>query len=338
MKCISREWGYIRIAKTLNDRQIPPPGIYKQMQGLNYKNAYAHRTTAQQWRDSTVFYILRQEVYTGAVIQGKSKNISYKNKKRVKLPKSEWIIVRDMHEAIIEPDLWNSVQELLNNHKLRDKQFKSDENAEINPLKGSVYCKECGAGMWRMSYQCAKERYKYYRCKTVKNSNGICDNVNSIRQIDLEAAILAELKNVIKSYMDSDKIEVTGSTGLYKKTEALKTEKNQNEKNISKLQNNSFQLYKDKISGLFDDEQFKMLNDSFNKELKQLQKRMEEINKELDKLEIQRNARKSKDEVLEKYKNVEKLTFELVQELIEGIYVGKTAENNQREIDIKWKF
>lgn len=330
--------GYIRIAKTLNDRQIPPPGIYKQMQGLNYKNAYAHRTTAQQWRDSTVFYILRQEVYTGAVIQGKSKNISYKNKKRVKLPKSEWIIVRDMHEAIIEPDLWNSVQELLNNHKLRDKQFKSDENAEINPLKGSVYCKECGAGMWRMSYQCAKERYKYYRCKTVKNSNGICDNVNSIRQIDLEAAILAELKNVIKSYMDSDKIEVTGNTGLNKKTEALKTEKNQNEKNISKLQNNSFQLYKDKISGLFDDEQFKMLNDSFNKELKQLQKRMEEINKELDKLEIQRNARKSKDEVLEKYKNVEKLTFELVQELIEGIYVGKTDENNQREIDIKWKF
>ena len=138
--------------------------------------------------------------------------------------------------------------------------------------------------------------------------------------------------------MDSDKIEVTGNTGLYKKTEALKTEKNQNEKNISKLQNNSFQLYKDKISGLFDDEQFKMLNDSFNKELKQLQKRMEEINKELDKLEIQRNARKSKDEVLEKYKNVEKLTFELVQELIEGIYVGKTDENNQREIDIRWKF
>ena len=81
-----------------------------------------------------------------------------------------------------------------------------------------------------------------------------------------------------------------------------------------------------------------MLNDSFNKELKQLQKRMEEINKELDKLEIQRNARKSKDAVLEKYKNVEKLTFELVQELIEGIYVGKTDENNQREIDIRWKF
>lgn len=195
------------------------------MQGLNYKNAYAHRTTAQQWRDSTVFYILRQEVYTDAVIQGKSKNISYKNKKRVKLPKSEWIIVRDMHEAIIEPDLWNSVQELLSNHKLRDKQFKSDENAEINPLKGRVYCKECGAGMWRMSYKCGSERYKYYRCKTVKNSNGICDNVNSIRQIDLEAAILAELKNVIKSYMDSDKIDVTGNTGLYKKTEALNQKK-----------------------------------------------------------------------------------------------------------------
>ena len=106
--------------------------------------------------------------------------------------------------------------------------------------------------------------------KTVKNSNGICDNVNSIRQVDLEAAILAELKNIINDYMDSDKIEITDKTGLYPKIEALKTEKNQTERNISKLQNNSLQLYKDKLSGLFDDEQFKMLSTSFNTELKQL--------------------------------------------------------------------
>lgn len=330
--------GYIRIAKALNDKQILPPGIYKQMQGLNYKNAYAHRATAQQWRDSTIYYILRQEVYTGAIVQGKSRNISYKNQKRIKLPKSEWIIVRGMHEAIVEPDLWNAVQELLQNHKLRDKQFKVDENAEINPLKGSVFCKECGAGMWRMSYQCAKERYKYYRCKTVKNSNGICDNVNSIRQIDLEAAVLDELKTVINNYMDSDQIELKGKSTLYKKIEALKSEKRQIERNLSKLQNSSLQLYKDKLNGLFDDEQFKMLSVSFNKEMKQQQERMEEIVRELEKLDIQQKARKSKEEVLEKYKDVEKLTFELVQELIEGIYVGKADENNQREISVQWKF
>lgn len=330
--------GYIRIAKALNAQKIPPPGIYKEMQGLNYKNAFHHLPTAQQWRDNTIYYILRQEVYTGAIIQGKSKNISYKNKKRVKLPKSEWIIVRDMHEAIIEEDLWNAVQELLNNHKLRDKQFKVDENAEINPLKGSVFCKECGAGMWRMSYQCAKERYKYYRCKTVKNSEGVCDNINSIRQIDIEAAVLTELKNIINNYMDSDCIEIKGNTGLSKKMDALQEEKKQLARSISKIQNSSVQLYKDKLSGLFDDEQFRVLSTYFNGELKQHQERMKEIEEELEKVGRQQKTRKSKEDVLEKYRDVEKLTFELVQELIEGIYVGKADENNQREISVQWKF
>ncbi|MBQ6937566.1 MAG: DUF4368 domain-containing protein, partial [Clostridia bacterium] len=186
--------------------------------------------------------------------------------------------------------------------------------------------------------QYAQERYKYYRCRTVKNSEGICDNVNSVRQTDLEDAILRELRNIVDSYFDSDEIEITENTGLYKKIKAFKEEKNQLDRNISKIQSNSIQLYKDKLSGLFDDEQFKMLSSSFNKELKQLQERVHGINEELEKLDIQQKTRKSKAEILEKYKNVEKLTFEIVQELIEGIYVGKLDGKNQREISIHWKF
>ena len=331
--------GYMRIAKALNEQQIPPPGVYKSMQGLNYKNPFGHLPTAQQWRDSTIYYILRQEVYTGSVVQGKSKSLSYKTKKRIKLPKSEWIIVPNMHEAIINEDLWNSVQSLLKNHRLRDKQFKVDENTEINPLKGSVFCKECGAGMWRMSYQCAKQRYKYYRCRTVKNSDGVCDNVNSIRQIDIEAVVLKELKSIIDTNFDSDKIELPKEFGLYKKSESLEEEKEMIEKVISKLKCNSVQLYKDKLNGLFDDEQFKTLSASFNAELKMHQERLLQIEAELEKISFEMKTKKNKEEVLEKYKNIEKLTFEMVQELIEGIYIGKlNLDTKEREIEIHWKF
>ena len=65
---------------------------------------------------------------------------------------------------------------------------------------------------------------------------------------------------------------------------------------------------------------------------------MKEIEEELEKLGRQQKTRKSKEEILEKYRDVEKLTFEIVQELIEGIYVGKVCENNEREIEVKWKF
>lgn len=328
--------GYMRIAKTLNEKQIPPPAVYKEMQGLNYRNPNAENTASRQWRDSSIYYILRQEVYTGAVVQGKSKNLSYKNKKRVKLPKSEWIVVPDMHEPIIDEDLWNAVQNLLKSRQGNDKKFKS-ESKEINPLRGIVHCKECGSGMWRMSYQSGENRYKYYRCRTVKNSEGICDNINSIRQIDLEDLILKELQKLSDTYFDEKQISLHQKQS--NRISAIEEEKKQLEKKIAKIQNNSVQLYKDKLSGLINDGQFKILNDNFNSEVNRHNKRLELIEKEIERLSGEKQNSLSREAILSKYKNTEKLTFELVHELIEGVYVGKiNPETYEREIEIHWKF
>ena len=328
--------GYMRIAKTLNEKQILPPAVYKEMQGLNYRNPNAENTASRQWRDSSIYYILRQEVYTGAVVQGKSKNLSYKNKKRVKLPKSEWIVVPDMHEPIIDKDLWNTVQNLLKSRQGNDKKFKS-ESKEINPLRGIVHCKECGSGMWRMSYQSGENRYKYYRCRTVKNSEGICDNINSIRQIDLEDLILKELQKLSDTYFDETQINLQQKQS--NRISAMEEERKQLEKKIAKIQNNSVQLYKDKLSGLINDSQFKILNDNFNSEVNQHNKRLELIEKEMERLSGEKQTSLSREAILLKYKNTEKLTFELVHELIEGVYVGKiNPETHEREIEIHWKF
>ncbi len=330
--------GYMRIAKTLNEQLIPPPGVYKSMQGLNYRNPNAESVASRQWRDSTVFYILRQEVYTGAMIQSKTKNISYKNKKRVKLPKDEWIVVPNMHEAIIDEELWDCVQNLIANHKGKDRQFKKSDNEEINPLRGMVYCKECGAGMWRMSYQCADRRYKYYRCRTVKNSVGVCDNINSIRQIDLEAVILKEFKSLVDDNFEPDTIKLNEKSAVSSKIETYEEEKKQIEREITKLQNSSVQLYKDKLSGLLDEGQFKLLNDSFNSEVNSYKQRLEVIDKKLKAMNAEQKSRRSKVEILSKYQNIEKLSFELVQEMIEGVYVGKLDSENEREIEVHWAF
>ncbi|MGN0149924.1 MAG: recombinase family protein [Clostridia bacterium] len=328
--------GYMRIAKALNEKQIPPPGVYKEMQGLNYRNPNAESVSSRQWRDSSIYYILRQEVYTGAIVQGKSKNISYKNKKRVKLPKSEWIVVPNMHEPIIDEDLWNTVQNMLKSRQGNDKQFKSN-NREINPLRGIVHCKECGSGMWRMSYQCADKRYKYYRCRTVKNSEGICDNVHSIRQLDLENLILRELQKLSDSYFDETQINLQEKQS--NRISAIEEEQKQLEKKIAKMQNNSVQLYKDKLGGLISDEQFKLLSETFNSGINKYNERLKLISDEIERLSGERQPSLSKEAVILKYKDVEKLTFELVHELIDAVCVGKiNPETNEREIEIHWKF
>lgn len=331
--------GYMRIAKALNEKQIPPPGVYKEMQGLNYRNPNAESVSSRQWRDSSIYYILRQEVYTGAVVQGKSKNISYKNKKRVKLPKSEWIVVPNMHEPIIDESLWQAVQTLLKSRQGHDKQFKAADDKEINPLRGIVHCKECGSGMWRMSYQCADRRYKYYRCRTVKNSEGICENIHSIRQIDLEELILKELQDLLNSYFDPKQVTLHKKQNSESRISAMAEEQKQLERKIAKVQNNSVQLYKDKLSGLINDEQFKLLSDTFNAEISKYQERLKLVSYEIEQLSAEQQSCLSKEDVISKYKNTEKLTFELVHELIDAVYVGKiNPETDEREIEIHWKF
>ena len=308
--------------------------MYKELQGLNYRNPNAENALIRQWRDSSIYYILRQEVYTGAMVQGKSKNLSYKNKKRIKLPKSEWIVVPNMHEAIINEDLWDEVQKLIKSRKGNDKQFKS-KSSEINPLRGIVFCKECGCGMWRMSYQCADRRYKYYRCRTVKNSEGMCDYINSIRQSDLEAVILTELQKLSDTYLDETQIS------LLKKQDnhifAVEEEYKQLEKKIIKVQNNSVQLYKDKLNGLINDEQYKLLSNAFNSEISKYQERLKVLSEEKGRI-LEEELSLSEESVFLKYKNIDKLSFELVREFIEAIYVGKiNPKTNEREIEIHWK-
>ena len=39
--------GYIRIAKTLNEKKIPSPAVYKEMQGLNYRNPNAESVSSR---------------------------------------------------------------------------------------------------------------------------------------------------------------------------------------------------------------------------------------------------------------------------------------------------
>lgn len=53
------------------------------------------------WQPYAVRRILKNEVYTGVLIQGKTKKINYKIDKRLKLSKEEWIRCEDVVPAII---------------------------------------------------------------------------------------------------------------------------------------------------------------------------------------------------------------------------------------------
>ena len=58
--------------------------------------------------------ILKNETYIGTLIQGKFKKPVRKQKKMVKTDKEDWKIVENHHEAIIDKDIFDTVQNMLN--------------------------------------------------------------------------------------------------------------------------------------------------------------------------------------------------------------------------------
>ena len=55
--------------------------------------------------------ILKNEVYTGTMVQGRRQKINYKIKKIRDVEESGWIRVPNMHEAIIPQKLFDTVQD-----------------------------------------------------------------------------------------------------------------------------------------------------------------------------------------------------------------------------------
>ena len=99
--------GYSRdgIARKLNQEGILTPSEYKRkVQRLKYTNAL-EKAGAKGWAYPTINVILRNRVYTGAMVQHKSEKISYKVEKYQYIPEEQQYIVEGMHEAIISLSL-----------------------------------------------------------------------------------------------------------------------------------------------------------------------------------------------------------------------------------------
>ena len=114
------------------------------MQGLNYKNGNKLNYTTY-WTYSSIRHILKNEMYTGCMVQNKSFR-TLCSKTVSALPKDKWIIVPDTHEPIIDKQTFDRVQTLLSNN-IRQPSLKNN----IHLLAGIIKCGDCGRAMVRIS-------------------------------------------------------------------------------------------------------------------------------------------------------------------------------------------
>jgi hypothetical protein len=156
------------IATHFTKKKVLIPTAYRNSVNGSDKNDGLSEEQLTYWHATTVRNILKNQQYCGHLISQRFTTKSFKSKKRVYRPESEWIIVRDTHKALVDEQTFNKVQPLI---KIKKREYLSSEpRFEENVFAGLLRCTDCGSGMCYNSPQCGKKSGAY-TCTRYKKHN-----------------------------------------------------------------------------------------------------------------------------------------------------------------------
>jgi len=335
--------GYRKIAVTLNDEEIPTPSdIYYARMGRENPNCWRHC-----WNDTTVKQILRNEVYIGNMVNGKSSPISYKNKKLNYKPKEEWIRVENTHEPIISREVWDLCAALDKERYIRHE--KPERPASV--LTGLVRCSDCHSKMHirrsrKKQGDASAGYYIYFDCGTYRRAGMSVCTPHSIREEILLDLVLSDIREkaravsldakeiaarIVKQKSNEDDTRLAGYEKELKGAISRLPE-------VEKLMMN---LYEDRIKGALPDTVFAMLMQKYEDEQSKLSVRIAELQEK-----IQAGRQCAGDagiwmKHIKKYTALKAIDEAILVELVEHVEIGDSYKENGktfRDISVVYRY
>lgn len=322
--------GLTRIAQILTKDGVPVPGESRDI-GKTRKTALYN-----SWKQTTIRRILDNRVYLGELVQFKRRKINYKSKRRITVPEEERYICKGTHEAIIDEESFDTVQNILK----KNKSFKGTKHDYL--FKGLLFCSECGARLNVTYSNYALKKYGEYRYTTICYSysrlySDICTrHSNSIPE--LEEVLIKHIKEVCSRYINENLKDELIS--MAKKQRSLELKQISNEKRLETLEQKIADiglyiknLYMDKVKGVVSENDYISLVADFTKDRDNLIKEKEELIRIINNQKPLIDETAKIEKLAKEFIALEKPTKQLLNELIEKITI---SEN--KEINIYFKF
>ena len=305
----------LRITQKLDEMGIPTPRQYKQMHYSTYTSGFKAKPNSG-WSEGSVNRILRDETYTGTLVQGKRRKINYKVKQSVDMPEKDWIRVEDSHEAIIPKYTFDRVQRLLST----DMRTAPDQES-VYALSGKIKCAGCGCNMIRRSTESKGRKYYYYHCST-KRYYGVCKSHNISEKI-VKDTVLLNLQKLIRALSDYD--------GLLEKINNIPNDKisikvieNQiksQRKEVERYGELKVKLYQDMCDSVITKDEFKQLNDVFTDKIDALEESISANNAKIQKLNLFDAKKIPWVKSIMESKNLDDLDNRVVTSMVDSIMV-----------------
>jgi DNA invertase Pin-like site-specific DNA recombinase len=175
--------GYHRIAKMLNDEQVPPP------------DQNPRRLGPPAWGASTIRSIITNRTYLGERIYNRIPNSPFKKTERGTRPvnnREEWVVVKNAHPAIVSYELFEAA-----NKSLTPTQKPRNQYLAESPylLTGLIVCSHCRYPFTGAKWKSGAVKVPHYvDYGYITKGRKVC-TFYGIKKEHIEQSVLKAIKN-----------------------------------------------------------------------------------------------------------------------------------------------
>lgn len=306
------------IAKELNSRGVLTP--------LEYKK---HRLKPQcqnrelMWAHTTVLNILNNYKYTGAMTNHTKENKYMRDRNQRRVPREEWIITENTHEAIVSKDEFEAAHG-------RIRAVKKHEHGEPKSYDRVFYCGHCGRKL-RKSFGLDT----YFACDThLYQKDAACAGIRWSKT-DLEAVLLPIYESQL--YLLGEKAACLSAGAELSEAEDYEGQLSKIDQEISSCNAQKIQYYESYRSGKFDRDTFAVRKAALETQIQELRDGREKVNAEYQRRRKEAADTEQTGQELKKYLSA---AGSRGDERKAAMYkaIDRAEIFSDQHVEIRWKF
>ena len=282
------------------------------------------------WQTRVVSALLRNEIYTGDMVQGRSKTVDHK---QIAVSRDEWTVVRGTHDAIVSHELFDTVQRFLNETAQCSKAHPKTSYTP-NILKGRVFCAACGGILNRHKNLRKKgpDRYDFYCLTRSRVNHDACQGVTIYEDLLLNAVtdiLLENLDTALGRYALSLEAAPEQEARHAELRDKIAAKQHEQEK----IRGLNRGLYENLTLGIIDRDDYFSLRERYTAQIAQTDDELRQLNEGLALMDEQLKQYQSLKKDARSIRKDKALTAELIDRLIERIEVAP-----DKHITVRFKF
>lgn len=312
----------ITIAQELSNEGVVTPLKYRALYRDNFTDAGAARAT-DYWNYTTVKRIIKNEVYLGKTVLGKTRKVSLKSKKKISVPKEDWVVTEGTHIPLVDQMTFDKAQFNLGKGS---RDYRQYDHVRKSILGGIAICSLCGYSLCSSGtvYKGEREKYWFLSCNhKSKRFENPCKGVN-IKYSDLLELVRQDLNSLINLTDAEIDALVNGVLEEMNDASAEKERESKIEKSQARLKVISRtieKLYFDNAGGKLSDSRLETMVAKLEKEATTLEASLEDLTAPSPAAEVRSNYEKF-FQLAKQYSNIEVLDRDILLTFIDRIVVG----------------